>query len=70
MLPMAPLGAHEAGPYERQLIAQVIESLSMHLMENAKFMAERLHADFPNEVRHHDTGLIRYNRLSSCSQTL
>ena len=42
---------HETSPFEAQLVAQVIESLSMHMMENARFMAERLHAEFPHEVR-------------------
>jgi hypothetical protein len=41
----------EASPYEAQLVAQVTESLSMHLMDNARFMAERLHAEFPTEAR-------------------
>jgi hypothetical protein len=44
-----PMG-HECGPFEAQLIAQVVESLQMHMMDNAKFLAERLHAGFPNEV--------------------
>jgi hypothetical protein len=55
---MSPLETHEPGAYEKQLIAQVTDSLSMHMMENAKFMAERLHADFPNEVRHAICGPI------------
>lgn len=41
----------EASAHEAQLVAQVTESLSMHLMDNARFMAERLHAEFPSEVR-------------------
>ena len=36
--------------YEAQLVAQVVDSLAMHLMDNARFMAERLHAEFKSEV--------------------
>ena len=48
---IAPLSNHDCGPFEAQLIAQVVEALQMHMMENARFLAERLHAGFPNEVR-------------------
>jgi hypothetical protein len=48
---LAPQEAHPCCAFEAQLIAQVVESLQMHMMDNAKFMAERLHAEFPNEVR-------------------
>ena len=36
---------------EGQLIACVQESLALYLHENARFMAERLVAEFPREVR-------------------
>lgn len=35
---------------ERHLIACVNESLSLYLMSNARFMCERLVAEFPSEV--------------------
>ena len=35
---------------ENQLIACVQESLALYLYENARFMAERLVAEFPREV--------------------
>lgn len=47
---LPPQEPHACGPFESQLIAQVVESLQMHMFDNAKFMAERLHAEFPNEV--------------------
>lgn len=37
--------------FELQLRAQVVESMEMNMMDNARFMAERLHAGFPTEVR-------------------
>ena len=36
---------------ESQLVACVQESLALYLYENARFMAERLVAEFPTEVR-------------------
>lgn len=36
---------------ERHMIACVNESLSLYLMSNARFMCERLVAEFPSEVR-------------------
>ena len=35
---------------ERHMIACVNESLSLYLMSNARFMCERLVAEFPSEV--------------------
>lgn len=35
---------------ERHMIACVNESLSLYLMGNARFMCERLVAEFPSEV--------------------
>jgi hypothetical protein len=46
-----PMPSECSSPYEAQLVAAVVDSLAMHLMENARFMAERLNAEFPNEVR-------------------
>lgn len=40
-----------ASAFESQLVAQVVDSLAMHMMDNARFMAERLNAEFPREVR-------------------
>lgn len=41
-----------AGPeMEAQLVACVHESLALYLYENARFMAERLVAEFPREVK-------------------
>ena len=36
---------------ERHMIACVNESLSLYLMSNARFMCERLVAEFPSEVK-------------------
>ena len=36
---------------QAQLVASVQHSLSMHLYANAKFLCERLAAEFPSEVR-------------------
>ena len=35
---------------ERHMVACVNESLSLYLMSNARFMCERLVADYPSEV--------------------
>lgn len=35
---------------ERHMIACVNESLSLYLLSNARFMCERLVAEFPSEV--------------------
>jgi hypothetical protein len=44
--------AHDvAAAFESQLVAQVVDSLAMYMMDNARFMAERLHAEFPKEVQ-------------------
>lgn len=40
-----------ASAFEAQLVAQVVDSLAMHMMDNARFMAERLNAEFPREVQ-------------------
>jgi hypothetical protein len=49
--PSMPDLASASSPYEAQLVAAVVDSLAMHLMENARFMAERLNAEFPSDVR-------------------
>ena len=36
---------------ERHMVACVNESLSLYLMSNARFMCERLVAEFPSEAR-------------------
>ena len=43
-------GVANVAAFEAQLVAQVVDSLAMYMMENARFMAERLHAEFPKEV--------------------
>ena len=51
---------------ESHMIACVNESLSLYLMSNARFMCERLVAEFPSEVSLssqtsiHDSSKIRY----------
>lgn len=47
----APSMYQPSGAFESQLKAQVVESMEMNMMDNARFMAERLHAGFPSEVR-------------------
>jgi hypothetical protein len=42
---------NDAAAFEAELRAQVVDSLAMHMMDNARFMAERLSAEFPREVR-------------------
>lgn len=48
---MMTAGVENVAAFEAQLVAQVVDSLAMYMMENARFMAERLHAEFPKEVR-------------------
>lgn len=45
-------GIENVAAFEAQLVAQVVDSLAMYMMENARFMAERLYAEFPKEVRY------------------
>ena len=47
---MMTAGVANVAAFEAQLVAQVVDSLAMYMMENARFMAERLHAEFPKEV--------------------
>lgn len=47
---MMTAGVENVVAFEAQLVAQVVDSLAMYMMENARFMAERLHAEFPKEV--------------------
>ena len=48
--PTMPAGVENVAAFEAQLVAQVVDSLAMYMMDNARFMAERLHAEFPKEV--------------------
>ena len=56
---MDPLKLPEAA-MEQHMIACVHESLGLYLMDNARFMAERLVAEYPSQVR---------SRLSSARLT-
>jgi hypothetical protein len=51
-------GVENVAAFEAQLVAQVVDSLAMYMMENARFMAERLHAEFPKEVNHYPCSSI------------
>lgn len=46
---------------ERHMVACVNESLSLYLMSNARFMCERLVADYPSEV----TAVINHRQISA-----
>ena len=50
---------------ERHMIACVNESLSLYLMSNARFMCERLVAEFPSEVQQAQPCMASA-RLSRC----
>lgn len=62
---------------EHHMIACVNESLSLYLMSNARFMCERLVADFPSEVglnhlivpEHHETCTLQQAVLVSTFDT-
>ncbi len=49
---------------ERHMVACVNESLSLYLMSNARFMCERLVADYPSEV----TGVINHWQISAATR--
>ncbi len=49
---------------ERHMVACVNESLSLYLMSNARFMCERLVAEFPSEV----TAVFNYWQISSATR--
>jgi len=44
-------GAEKRAVMQAQLVASVQHSLSMYLYDNAKFLCERLAAEFPSEVQ-------------------
>ena len=52
---------------ERHIIACVNESLSLYLMSNARFMCERLVAEFPSEVSHAAAYHIIGLQVQSCT---
>ena len=60
---MDPLKLPEAA-MEQHMIACVHESLGLYLMENARFMAERLVAEYPSQVR---SGLACARLTAACS---
>lgn len=55
---------------EHHMIACVNESLSLYLMSNARFMCERLVADFPSEVRLGHLDCARYVEIGALQQAV